>query len=132
MLNFEKNIDLIVSSMTGNNCKFVREHILKVDYCTNLFTCEECKERVKQWLLEEYKEPEIDWFKVPAGTPVLVRDSDGNKWRESHFALYLPNGYRKFCVIANGKNHENAVDVAFWGQCKLAEEIDPTPYLVNN
>ena len=40
-----------------------------------------------KWVNSEYKEPEIDWNKVPVDTCVLVTDSCGNTIKR-HFAKY--------------------------------------------
>ena len=39
-------------------------------------------------LPEDKKKPEIDWSKVKVDTPILVRDSEDNKWLERYFAKY--------------------------------------------
>lgn len=52
----------------------------------------ECEYCFQQWLKSEYKEPEIDWTKVPENTRILVRDRDDNPWINAHFAYYR-NGH---------------------------------------
>lgn len=44
-----------------------------------------CKINREKWLVSEYKEPEIDWSKIPVDTPVLVSNDDTN-WVRRHFA----------------------------------------------
>ena len=46
-----------------------------------------CGIAIKDWANSEYKEPEIDWNKVPVDTCVLVTDSCGNTIKR-HFAKY--------------------------------------------
>ena len=128
MLKCEKYVNEIAKGLAWDEeCNFIKKYILKKDDCSNM-ACSECERKIAQWMLEEYR-PEIDWLKVPVDTPVLVKDNGCYDWQKRHFALYLPKGNFKFCVIAAGKNHENAGNVAFWEQCKLADDVDPTPYL---
>ena len=39
-------------------------------------------------LVEDQKEPEIDWSKIKVDTPILVRDNKDNKWLKRYFAKY--------------------------------------------
>lgn len=129
MLKCEKYIDVIASAMTNTKCKFVKEEILKIDYCDGLLNCNECREKVKQWLLEEYVESEIDWSKVPVDTPVMVRDTVNKKWSERHFVCYMPSDNYPFLAFSYGDKRETANGVDKWKYCKLAEGVDPTPFL---
>ena len=45
-----------------------------------------CPEEIQKWANSEYKEPEIDWSKVPVDTPVLITYSCYTLKR--HFAKY--------------------------------------------
>lgn len=72
---------------------------------------------------------EIDWMKVPVGTPVLARDIRyGDDWTACRFAVYLPEGDRKFVTFGDvrGQMHSSSLDT--WEDCKLADDVDPTPY----
>ena len=74
------------------------------------------------WLLEEYKEPEVDWSKVEVDTPILVRRSDNEEWNKRYFAGYGNDG----CIYAwsNGCTSWTAYnnsDVTEWEYAKLAE-----------
>ena len=40
------------------------------------------------WLLEDYKEPPVDWSKVEVDTPILVRQTKDGEWLRRHFAKY--------------------------------------------
>lgn len=71
---------------------------------------------------------EIDWTKVPMNTLVLVNDGLDDEWLERYFAMYLPDGYEKFCVFADGATYENAKFISCWENCKLANNVDPTPF----
>lgn len=68
---------ILCSCDTINNCKhcdFYNEEIL-------------CEEVIKEWANSEYKEPKIDWSKVPVDTPILITDSYGYTLKR-HFAKY--------------------------------------------
>lgn len=39
-----------------------------------------CDAKIKKWLFDKYKEPEIDWSKVKVDTPMLVKDEKENEW----------------------------------------------------
>ena len=79
MIAFNKDTKEIVdcrhSLLDCKNCLFSRHY-------NALYHCE--LNRIK-WLVSEYKEPEIDWSKVPVDTPVLV-SNDGKKWSRRHFS----------------------------------------------
>ena len=44
-----------------------------------------CSQKAFKWADEEYKEPEIDWSKVPIDTPVLVSNNK-KSWYNRYFA----------------------------------------------
>ena len=46
---------------------------------------EKCSQKAFKWADEEYKEPEIDWSKVPIDTPVLVSNNK-KSWYNRYFA----------------------------------------------
>lgn len=48
----------------------------------------DCDPAFRKWLTQEYKEPEIDWTKVPVDTKILVKDKKEDLWINSHFAYY--------------------------------------------
>lgn len=50
-----------------------------------LFIGGDCEENALKWADEEYKEPEVDWSKVPIDTPVLAA-RDKAKWYNFYFA----------------------------------------------
>lgn len=78
---------------------------------------------------EPEKEKEIDWAKVPADTPVLVGDLENEDWEKRYFAFYVPVSVkRRFAAWYDGNKSTNNVDCRLWKYCKLAPEVDPTPY----
>ena len=92
MKNYEKYADKIRGYDDKDFCKdFVKPYILGADNCNGI-DCIRCSVLRAMWLLEEYKEPEVDWSKVKVDTPVLVRDSENNEWLKKYFAKY-ENGH---------------------------------------
>ena len=89
----------------------------KCDFNTTL--C--CTEEIRKWANSEYKEPEIDWNKVPVDTPIYVWD-DGRTYKR-HFA-----GYDKInnMIIAfdNGGTSWSSVTTTKWDNAKVKEGVD--------
>lgn len=83
---------------------------------------------VQRW--SDENQPEIDWNKVPVDTPVLVRDCESVEWEEGYFAVFIPRRDRyPFAAFSYGEKQENATGLKLHKYCKLASEVDPTPYL---
>ena len=88
MKNYEKYADEIREYKGCNFCAdFVNPHILGECSCSQM-DCDQCKMLQMLWLMEEYKEPEVDWSKVEVDTPILVRYSEDGEWLRRHFAKY--------------------------------------------
>lgn len=122
MKNYEKYADKIKEYKDKDFCNdFVKPHILKSRGCTNT-SCDQCKMLQTIWLLEDYKEPEVDWNKVEVDTPILVRDSDNEEWDKRYFARYGNDGYiyawRNGCTSWTAYNSS---DVTEWEYAKLAD-----------
>ena len=92
MKNYEKYADEIREFDGTSFCnQFVIPHILKSVNCHDM-DCTRCRMLQVMWLLEDYKEPEIDWSKVAVDTPILVRQTEDGEWLRRHFAkteLYM-------------------------------------------
>ena len=118
MKNYEKYADEIRGYKGTRFCKdFVKPNILKLDDCTNV-GCARCKMLQMIWLLEDYKEPEVDWSKVEVDTPILVKDSEDEKWNKQHFAEC--DG-KVVCAWLGGKTSWTEDCVMGWKYAKLAE-----------
>ena len=50
------------------------------------FKDKDCVKAREAWLNSEYVEPPVDWSKVAVDTPILVRNSEKEKWRKRYFA----------------------------------------------
>lgn len=102
--------------------------------CNDNIPCEDCYFEVdvssncrnarEEWCNEEYKEPLIDWSKVPVDTPILVRSTQNEEWLRRHFAKYK-NGQ----VYAWRAGHTswskvdgNEDDYLSWKYAKLADD----------
>ena len=70
-------------------------------------------------LPEDEKKPEIDWNKVKVDTPILVRDSEDNKWLERYFAKYEDN--KVYAWLGEHTSYDACGQVAKWKYAKLAE-----------
>ena len=88
MKNYEKYADEIKGYKGINICsEFIKPHILEADNCNGI-DCQRCAMLQMLWMLEDYKEPEVDWSKVAVDTPILVRDYESQEWDARHFAKY--------------------------------------------
>lgn len=78
---------------------------------------------------EPEKEKEIDWAKVPIDTPVLVSDENCENPLKRYFAFYIPDCEKwNFATWDNGDKSKEQYSCTVWKFCKLAPEVDPTPY----
>ena len=88
MKNYEKYADEIREFDGTSFCnQFVTPHILKSVNCREM-DCTRCRMLQVMWMLEDYKEPEVDWSKVEIDTPILVRQTKDGEWLRRHFAKY--------------------------------------------
>lgn len=80
---------------------------------------------IKEWLFQEYEEPEVDWSKVKVDTPVLVKDyKDSEIWIRRYFSKFEDG---KVYVWSNGATSwtaDNEYGVTSWNYAKLAESED--------
>lgn len=124
MKNYEKYAEEIreLKSDIGTEwCElFAKPKVLKsLGRTCEYISCGLCSALTMLWLLEDYKEPEVDWSKVEVDTPILVRDFEGSDWFRRHFAKY-ENG----TVYAwdGGDTSWSGGDVmTMWEYAKLAE-----------
>ena len=121
MKNYEKYADEIREYNGYSICTdFIEPYILKVEDCDHI-GCSRCNMLQLLWLLEDCKEPEIDWSKVAVDTPILVRDFEyeDEEWGKRHFAKY-ENGkvyaWGEGCTSWSSEGH-----MVIWNYAKLAE-----------
>ena len=73
------------------------------------------------WLQEEYKEPEVDWSKVPVDTPIYVQDCISDIWYPRYFAKFKD---RQVYAWYDGKTSftVGSDDAIPWAYAKLAKD----------
>lgn len=82
-----------------------------------------CYKNMVNWLYEEYKEPEIDWSKVPVDTPIYVKNISDSDWKPRHFAKYEDGQVHTW---AYGTTSFSALhsSLMLWKYAKLAEDFN--------
>ena len=122
MKNYEKYADELKEYKGLNFCKdFILPHILKSKDCGSM-SCDNCRMLQLVWMLEDYKEPEVDWNKIEVNTPILVRDCDDDRWIKRYFAKY-----ENEIIYAwnSGATSWSTSHITGWKCAKLAEpEVD--------
>ena len=118
MKNYEKYADEIREYKGINICsEFIKPHILEADNCHGI-DCQRCAMLQMLWLLEDYKEPEVDWSKVEVDTPILVRQVEDGEWIRRHFAKYENE---TIYAWDSGRTSWSGDGVTEWKYAKLAE-----------
>ena len=131
MTNYEKYKEIIDLTFEHRENIALNKDTKEVVSCWKL-TCDNCLfsgcrnapypcdlNRIR-WLVSEYKEPEIDWSKVPIDTPVLV-SGDGVNWERRYFVRKPAEAM--FGVYSNGATSWSADGyVAWYRYAKLANE----------
>ena len=121
MKNYEKYADEIKGYNSDSICTdFIEPYILTKDSCDGV-SCEKCSMLQMLWLLEDYKEPEIDWSKVEVDTPILVRNDEIDNWTKRYFAKYE---HSEVFVWVGGRTSWNETNMLAWNYAKLAESED--------
>ena len=137
MKNREKFVKEIVDiACSGHSIAFDKE-ANKLTAC-NKIDCSECAfcssstadclDKIKEWCESEYKEPEVDWSKVPVDTPVLVRDSTPYTWKRRYFAYYEDGIVHTYSDGATSWSVNKGVVNPGWNYAKLANEEDVKKY----
>lgn len=73
---------------------------LACEDCAFYANRDDCTLNAMRWAAEEYKEPEIDWSKVPVDTPVLVSNNK-EFWFNRYFAGVDDDG--RLFIFQNGR-----------------------------
>ena len=119
MKNYEKYAEKIRKYNGINICsEFIKPHILEADNCNGI-DCQRCAMLQMLWMLEEYKEPEVDWSKVAVDTPILVRDYESQEWEARHFAKYEDGVI--YSWDGGSTSWTSRGNVTEWKYAKLAE-----------
>ena len=113
-------------------CDFKRKEVLAhfgKEGCDGI-SCPWCTIMLDLWLDEEYKEPEVDWGKVPVDTLVRVRNSEDDKWLLRYFHLYCEDEValkynRKYKTFHLGATRKTCMyPDESWRYCELVEDED--------
>lgn len=121
-LGFYQNGNLTDCNYTHcSNCKKVL--MKQANITEEEFFKESCEENILRWLFSEYEEPEVDWSKVKADTPILVKDTEEGEWQKRHFSG-VKNG--KVYAWHDGLTSWSAIGGCerSWKYAKLAESED--------
>ena len=136
MTNKEKYAKEIldVVCLTGKRPALVHGNIYG---CINTF-CERCRfggssnctTQFIKWVKEEYKEPEIDWTKVPVDTKILVRNSLDKKWYRRYFYRYEESTGRIYSFALGSTSWTaNECDTVMWEYGQIADPDERKKYL---
>lgn len=132
MTNREKFAEQILDIACSSNKIAVDKKTMKPVSCRDI-QCEYCYFRVKssigcddtrkEWCESEYKEPPINWSKIPVDTPILVKYIENDEWRRRYFAEF------KDGVVYTWKDGKTSwsslgLDKVDWEYAKLAEDGD--------
>lgn len=129
MLNIEKYKDkLIELGVIDINKLAIKDG---VPYRCSGDSCDDCDFKnskngcyiygCSEWLFSEYKEPEVDWNKVKVDTPILVRDTEGEKWIKRCFARFEYGEVYAWLSGATSWTAKDEDDITSWKYAKLAE-----------
>lgn len=89
MKNREKYAEEIKNYKSDEFCNdFIKPIILKKKECDVFSNCSQCYLVQQLWLDEEYKDPEVDWSKVPVDTLIRVKENKIDEWILRYFAEY--------------------------------------------
>ena len=129
MLNKEKYakeiLDIVCSGnnlgkQNGRLCPCANIKCSDCDFNTTL--C--CPEEIQKWANSEYKEPEIDWSKVPIDTPIYVWDNNDNRTYKRHFAGYNQVNNMIFAFDNGGTSWSSGATTTRWIHAKIKEGVD--------
>jgi hypothetical protein len=126
-LEFMKELKRICNSRACDiNCPVYKSHFCTVDHKARTEnSMAQAINIVEKWSKDN--PIEVDWFKVPRNTPVLVRDVVDGEWQEEYFCAYFPKISNQF--ITFDMKEQYATEINYWRYCKLAPEVDLIPYL---
>ena len=124
MTNYERYRDEIIKCDGDGFCiSFIRPKILKPmgKECSNI-GCGYCHMLMSMWFMDEYKESEIDWSKIPVDTKIYVRESIYDKWLRRYFAKYERGKIYAWCAGYTSWSADGEDNVMPWKYAKLAVE----------
>lgn len=117
-----------VIKMDGRICGFMKKHdvyrMIGTDwesFCE--MDCIACGTALQLWLDEKYKEPEVDWNKVPVDTLVRVRNNEDDEWVPRYFVGIDESSKERYVVWAGGATSKTSRgSTMYWMHCELVED----------
>ena len=103
------------------------DHIL-CGNCAFHSSISSCRDKCKKWSESEYKEPEVDWSKVPVDTPVLVSETMRGDWYNRYFSKYKNDTVYTYFSGATSWSSDYEGEKP-WRYAKLANEEDIIKYV---
>lgn len=88
-----------------------------------------CDETFKSWAEEEYKEPEVDWTKVPVDTKILVKVYKDSFWCKAHFASYEDGKPFAFPGGRSSWTTTPSMSLIAWNYAEIADPEEREKYL---
>ena len=85
-----------------------------------------CVEELQKWANSEYKEPEIDWNKVPIDTPIYVWDNNEDKIykKKRYFAEYDTNNDKIIAFTEGQTSWTSDQNIMVWDNAEIKEGVD--------
>lgn len=80
-----------------------------------------CSDEALNWLLTEYKEPEVDWSKVKVDTPIMVKNTEDGEWTNRYFAKFEDGIVYTWGGGTTSWTARGEYNMTFWKYAKLAE-----------
>ena len=124
MTNYEKYKDEIIkiSKDSANDClDFVVPNVLEPLNLDCSVACNTCHRLFSVWLLSEYKEPKLDWSKIPVDTKIYVKGTRDGKWDKGYFAKYEDGHVYAWEAGGTSWSCDNT-EMTRWLYAKLAED----------
>lgn len=133
MTNYEKHKETIDNmweqgfgiGLKGETNEISPCHELECDECglsSRYCGASDCGTSMAKWLVAEYKEPTVDWAKVPIDKPILVKSKGDRRWYKRYFAGVSEEG--EIMTWSGGKTSWSVFDAndkVGWEYAKLAK-----------
>lgn len=101
---------------------------ISCDVCAFSSLTGKCSDKTIEWCNSEYREPEVDWSRVPVDTPVLVNHCETDSWTNRYFACYKDGKVFTYDCGATSWSTPTDDDISSWKYVKLANEEDIKKY----
>ena len=112
----------VIGKRNGHLCPCANIHCSNCEF--NKCDTSICNEEFTKWANSEYKEPEIDWNKVPVDTPIYVWDNNDNRTYKRHFAGYNKVNNMIIAFDNGGTSWSSGATTTRWIHAKIKEGVD--------